>query len=663
MKHIQSKTGSGFEAGGQYQDYNFYGIADRSTSDVVSDATDLDTRSLAIVYIVLVLYVAMGLLGWRGNVSSHSVLGICGVVVIALAVIAAMGLGAWLELGWTPLSWNVMPFICLGIGIDDMLVITHAYARKLKKYHNQYAKLGVSSLLGDVLYDTGASVVFTTITNFIAFMVASTIPIYVVQLFCQLMAIGIVMNFVFLMLLFIPILSVDAARTLSEYPEHCCLGHTCSEAHDDEEYESPITKLFHRYYGPFLMRKPVMAFALIAGFLFFALQLWQGLSEADVGIRNSDVTTDNTYQNDFFVANERDFAYYNSQIVQRSNQFEKQSVQVAMQMAAKNSILTKFVEESEMGVGTGASWVQSVADVAPVDSCESNEVNVTSRADNYCNLDVEGADSTTTTYVYTPEANFYKALSSYFGGLGSLRAASFVCRNRDTDEIVSCFELTKEGVTNVYLNVVQETVYNYNQTTTDQILDLLEDFRDQVDPCLDAYEDGLLDPEGDSASQADGDTTWVYPSGYLFKFFAQYLHTEQNLRDAVIYTALGIFGVALFFTFSWRSSLILSVVIIKTVIELIGIIPESDISLENGLKLNAFSLVNLCVSVGMAVEFTAHIVHRYLDDRGSGKEGLEGRCDRVINALGYMGPPIVHGGVTSLIASAFLAMSDVAMVC
>lgn len=46
------------------------------------------------------------------------------------------------------------------------------------------------------------------------------------------------------------------------------------------------------------------------------------------------------------------------------------------------------------------------------------------------------------------------------------------------------------------------------------------------------------------------------------------------------YAALGIFIATFVFMLSWKSSLILCFVIVSTVIELAGLIPESDASLK-----------------------------------------------------------------------------------
>jgi hypothetical protein len=87
------------------------------------------------------------------------------------------------------------------------------------------------------------------------------------------------------------------------------------------------------------------------------------------------------------------------------------------------------------------------------------------------------------------------------------------------------------------------------------------------------------------------------------------------------------------------------------------VVPQSKASLQNGLKLNAFSLVNLTVCVGISIEFTAHLAYNFLAQPG--QDSAAGRDERVRNALGFMGPAIVHGSVTSLIAAAALSLSSI----
>lgn len=62
---------------------------------------------------------------------------------------------------------------------------------------------------------------------------------------------------------------------------------------------------------------------------------------------------------------------------------------------------------------------------------------------------------------------------------------------------------------------------------------------------------------------------------------------------------------------------------------------------------------DLCHQVGIAVEFTAHLVHAYAEAR------QESRQARVQAALTSMGVPILNGGLSTLIGIVMLAFSPV----
>lgn len=60
----------------------------------------------------------------------------------------------------------------------------------------------------------GPSVLFTSITNVVAFFVASTVPIEIVRLFCLQMGLTEILNFLSLLLIFLPLMVLDCHRTL-----------------------------------------------------------------------------------------------------------------------------------------------------------------------------------------------------------------------------------------------------------------------------------------------------------------------------------------------------------------------------------------------------------------------------------------------------------------
>lgn len=125
--------------------------------------------------------------------------------------------------------------------------------------------------------------------------------------------------------------------------------------------------------------------------------------------------------------------------------------------------------------------------------------------------------------------------------------------------------------------------------------------------------------------------------GYVFYFWEQYLHIEDNMYKVVGFSLLGVLIATFLFQFSIISSLLIAITILMIDIDIYGILPEI------GVKLNAFSVVNLCMSVGLAVEFTAHIARAFLVAQG------ETRDHRMISALEEMLPPMINGALSSFL--------------
>ena len=681
---IYDKTkGSGFAPGEAYDTQSLFFTVDRGTGDVVEEGTEVELPQVIIVYIVVLIYIAVGLWNYSDINLSHVWLGLVGVAVIGLSVASAMGFSAYMKIGWTPLSNNVAPFILLGIGIDDMLVMAHAYAAHLaqdkgnthKVYHQQ-GQTGVLKIMQETLEEVGPSITFTSTCNMLAFLLASLVQIKVAQLFCWTMAIGIVTNYVFLLLLFVPLMVVDARRTILGNGSDCCCIGTPQEAKEvPHSGENIVTRFIRTKYGPFLTNPAVKAVVLVLSFTFFGIQLWQFTSETQVGIRNTDITKDGTYQNAFYNRNELDFTMYGVSQPARAastkyikgTAWDSKSVQINIQMAAKNMPFAPLVEKSGMAVGQGGSWMTSVIASAPADCQGERQVTIKHADDDYCDYTGTGYTKSTT-YKYLDEGQFYPAFGAYLSGLGALGASNFVCKNTTTDEITPCFDVAKAygkgGDKDVILAAATAGSYLRNQLEIDNFLDGIKDTRKFVDSCYDKYASGEQQEATKHTDELDS-MYWTYAGGYTFKFYCQYLYSYRDMFTAVGFSVLGCFIASLIFSASPQSCVVLALTIFKTIIELAGVIPESSLSMETGLKLNAFSLVNLCLAVGMTVEFTGHIVREFLvskpdDDKKDGY--LASRDSRVQKALESLGTPVLHGIVTSLITTLFLALSNTAFI-
>jgi Niemann-Pick C1 protein len=130
----------------------------------------------------------------------------------------------------------------------------------------------------------------------------------------------------------------------------------------------------------------------------------------------------------------------------------------------------------------------------------------------------------------------------------------------------------------------------------------------------------------------------VFPYSFHYVFFDQYAHivaiTEQilglGLAAVLLVTAL-LLG-------SWRTGTIVTGVVALTVITVMGVMGVW------GISLNAISLVNLVISLGIAVEFCAHVARAFMGSESGlpvdHPAGQKERDDRMEMALVDVGPAV-----------------------
>ena len=122
----------------------------------------------------------------------------------------------------------------------------------------------------------------------------------------------------------------------------------------------------------------------------------------------------------------------------------------------------------------------------------------------------------------------------------------------------------------------------------------------------------------------------MYPYSIFHIFFEQYLYVVQNSVWLLGGALVGVFAVCWMFTASvWASGIIL-LVVGMILMDLLGVMYLW------GIQLNAVSVVNLTMALGIAVEFCAHIVHAFLVAAGT-------RQQRMAVALQDMGASVLSG--------------------
>lgn len=153
----------------------------------------------------------------------------------------------------------------------------------------------------------------------------------------------------------------------------------------------------------------------------------------------------------------------------------------------------------------------------------------------------------------------------------------------------------------------------------------------------------------DEISQNTGMT--VFPYSLFYVFFDQYAHIISITQEVLGLGLASVLIVTAVMLGSWRTGSIVTAVVGLTVVGVMGVMPLW------GISLNAISLVNLVISLGIAVEFCAHVARAFMN-AGSGlpldhPAGQKERDERMWTALVDVGPSV---GVTTILRQFLLTL-------
>lgn len=147
----------------------------------------------------------------------------------------------------------------------------------------------------------------------------------------------------------------------------------------------------------------------------------------------------------------------------------------------------------------------------------------------------------------------------------------------------------------------------------------------------------------------------VYPYSLHYVFFDQYLHLVSIAIEVLALASIAIFIITSILLGSWRTGATVTVVCALAVTNVMGIMGFW------GISFNALSLVNLVISLGIAVEFCSHVARAFMGAGGGvnfDKDHKRDRDERAFAALVDVGPSVFSGiTLTKLIGISVLALT------
>lgn len=201
---------------------SIHAFSTTTLNDIMKSFSDVSVIRVAGGYLLMLAYACVTMLRWD-CAKSQGAVGLAGVLLVALSVAAGLGLCSLLGLSFNAATTQVLPFLALGIGVDDMFLLAHSFTET-------GSNIPFKERTGDCLRRTGTSVALTSINNMIAFFMAALVPIPALRAFSLQAAVVVVFNFAMVLLIFPAILSLDLHRREDKRLDVlCCLYSPCSD--------------------------------------------------------------------------------------------------------------------------------------------------------------------------------------------------------------------------------------------------------------------------------------------------------------------------------------------------------------------------------------------------------------------------------------------------
>uniref|UniRef100_H3DQ68 SSD domain-containing protein n=1 Tax=Tetraodon nigroviridis TaxID=99883 RepID=H3DQ68_TETNG len=109
-------------------------------------------------YLLMLAYACLTMLRWD-CAKSQGAMGLAGVLLVTLSVAAGLGLCSLLGITFNAATTQVLPFLALGVGVDDVFLLAHAFS---ETGQNKRIAFRAQDRTGECLKRTGASVALTS---------------------------------------------------------------------------------------------------------------------------------------------------------------------------------------------------------------------------------------------------------------------------------------------------------------------------------------------------------------------------------------------------------------------------------------------------------------------------------------------------------------------
>ena len=569
-----------------------------SYSTEASGPIKYDTRRQILGYVLMFTYTMLSL-GKINMVENQFYLAIAGILSVFFGVTVGIGLTMAMGFPYTPIT-GILPFICLGIGIDDMFVIVRCFNNLSQE---EKRRNSLAENIGMAMKHAGASITITSVTDVCAFATGAITSFPSLQSFCISASLAVFAIYFFQTSWFVAWMALDQKRI--EQNRNCFFPFI---VHNDWQpptwsCNNPISSACGKIVS-LLESAFFQAAILILTTALLALGVW-GVLEIRVGYAGVNLVPKDSYFRAWIDRNELDFPsdgyginFYTQELSYSIQDFEKIEVTI-------NELDNLTVTHNEW-VHYGKELPKSVQTPWEVATGfwwrDFKEFMANHKAvKDWRNALAEGKFS-----LYLSDFLHHEDGSSY---KSSFRFSGDLKCNSNAPPITS----TKLGTLKL------RDLKGLGRITTAQhtISDILSRA---------------------NLSEALADS-FIYPAWEVTEIVGNELY--QNILIALVC----VFVIILITLQNFRVCLFTLSCVLFTLVDVIGVIYSL------GMVIDSFTVYCFVIGIGLSVDYGAHIAHSFITSEGTPRQ-------RAKDGFEYISPAIVHGGVSTFLAITPLAFSQ-----
>ncbi|KAM9930608.1 hypothetical protein OXX59_000349 [Metschnikowia pulcherrima] len=646
-----------------------------SLEEELNQSSSADVKVIVVSYFAMFLYASIALGGkiptsfnLRNFVSTRFQLGLAGIGLIILAVTSSAGICAYMGIKSTLIIAEVIPFLVLAVGVDNLFLIVHELnvTSGISTAQPVESRLSLEERVSQTIATIGPSCLISFVLQFVMFLLASTVKMPAVRNFALYSAGAILVNFLLQITMFISILTIDQRRMEDGRLDFAPWVQVDGQIHMDENacehIEYDFTLFIQDTYCPWLLNPPTKR-KILTFFL-----LWLGISlsllpNISLGLDQRLAIPSTSYLVDYFdsvysylnVGPPIFFVVKDIDVTQRENQqklcgkystCEEFSIANVLEQEYKRGDISSVAEPASNWLDTFFNWLNPDLDQC----CRFKKSAI---GDEFCSPYASPRQCVSCYADHQPPYNISmeglpigEDFMKYFRQW--INEPSDPCPLGGKAPYGTSVSYDAANITSSYLR----TSHNPLRSQNDFIM---------------AYKNALRIVSELKEKTFAAFEIFAFSPFYIF--FVQYESIVFLALKTLAIAEVIIWVVSTILLGSFRTATLLTATVASVIVNIGGVMVLWKISL------NAVSLVNLIICLGLAVEFTVHISRAYLVAKEEMKDeveyqefmtlsnGLEHRQEKrstlASKALAKVGSSVLGGiTITKLIGITVLAYTQ-----